>query len=54
MAIEDNLNGVDAASAAGLSCVAFPNENTAGHTFDRAQVVVDRLSFSDLQRFVMR
>lgn len=54
VAIEDNLQGVDAANAAGLSCVAFPNENTAGHDFGRARVVVDRLGFSELQQFVQR
>lgn len=52
VAIEDNLNGVDAAVDAGLTCVAFPNRNTAGHDFARARVVVDRLGFDELQRLV--
>jgi HAD superfamily hydrolase (TIGR01509 family) len=43
IAIEDNLDGVTAAQAAGLRCFAFPNENTAGHDFTQAQGVIDRL-----------
>ncbi|MET0188210.1 MAG: HAD-IA family hydrolase [Pseudonocardia sediminis] len=50
VAIEDNLNGVDAAVASGLSCVAFPNENTAGHDFAKATQRVDRLDFEELQK----
>lgn len=52
IAIEDNLGGVQAAVGAGLRCVAFPNQNTAGHAFDQADQVVDRLRFSDLQTFI--
>lgn len=48
VAIEDNVGGFQAARSAGLSCVAFPNENTAGHDFDGA-AVVNSLSFDDLQ-----
>ncbi|MBD3664594.1 HAD family hydrolase [Sulfitobacter aestuariivivens] len=33
LAIEDNRPGVDAAKAAGLTVLAYPNENTAGHDF---------------------
>jgi HAD superfamily hydrolase (TIGR01509 family) len=43
IAIEDNLDGVTAAHAAGLDCLAFPNENTTGHDFTDAQGVVDQL-----------
>lgn len=32
-AVEDNGPGVEAARAAGLSCLAYPNENTKGHDF---------------------
>jgi HAD superfamily hydrolase (TIGR01509 family) len=40
VAIEDNAGGVKAAAAAGITCVAFPNENTAGGDFaDAAQTV---------------
>ena len=52
VAIEDNLGGVDAARAARVSCIAFPNENTAGHDFDAADGRVDRLSFAELQKLV--
>ena len=33
VAIEDNSGGVQAAAAADVTCVAFPNENTAGSDF---------------------
>lgn len=43
VAIEDNLGGVEAAKAAGLRIVAFPNQNTAGHDFGAADALVDSL-----------
>jgi HAD superfamily hydrolase (TIGR01509 family) len=43
VAIEDNPGGVQAATAAGISCVAFPNENTAGSDFTAAAETVDSL-----------
>lgn len=49
VAIEDNLGGVEAAKAAGLHCIAFPNENTTGHHFAQADHRVDRMSFSEVQ-----
>ena len=49
VAIEDNVDGVRAATAAGVACVAFPNENTAGHDFPTAHRV-DRLDLDELQR----
>lgn len=52
IAIEDNLGGVESAIAAGVDCVAFPNKNTAGHDFKRANYVVDRLNFDELQKFI--
>jgi HAD superfamily hydrolase (TIGR01509 family) len=51
IAIEDNLNGVEAAISAGLDCVAFPGENTAHHDFKKAQHRVDQLNFDELQKF---
>lgn len=39
VAIEDNVGGLTSATAAGVACVAFPNENTAGHDFGGAEVV---------------
>jgi HAD superfamily hydrolase (TIGR01509 family) len=51
IAIEDNLSGVASAIAAGLDCVAFPNENTAHHDFKQANYLVDRLDFDRLQKF---
>ena len=52
VAIEDNIGGVQSAVAAGLRCVAFPNENTSGHRFDEASGVVDRLDLDELRRLV--
>ncbi|MEM8848762.1 MAG: HAD-IA family hydrolase [Pseudomonadota bacterium] len=39
IAIEDNSDGVLAAQAAGLSCLAWPNSNTGDHDFHGARVV---------------
>ena len=38
VAVEDNADGVRAAQAAGMTCVAWPNANTQGHDFDGATV----------------
>lgn len=52
-AIEDNLGGAQAAAAAGLKCVAFPNENTAGHDFgSTADRRVDRISLDELRTLI--
>ena len=48
VAIEDNGDGVSAAAAAGVPCVAFPGANTTGHGFDAARRVVDHLDPADL------
>lgn len=53
IAIEDNLDGVEAAIAAGLDCVAFPGKNTAHQDFQKAQYRVERLDFNELQRFFL-
>jgi HAD superfamily hydrolase (TIGR01509 family) len=50
VAIEDNVDGVQAAEAAGLACVAFPNENTAQHDFAAAESRVDHLDAATLQQ----
>ncbi len=50
VAIEDNVDGVRAAVAAGLACVAFPNQNTAQHDFTTAARTVDRLDADELQQ----
>ena len=43
VAIEDNVGGVASAAAAGVPCIAFPNENTAGGDFSSAAETVDHL-----------
>ena len=48
VAVEDNAGGVQAAVAAGVPCVAFPNENTAGGDFTGAARRVDRLDAAEL------
>ena len=52
VAIEDNLAGVQAANAAGVRCVAFPNANTATTHFPTAQTRVSALDPSQLQAMV--
>jgi HAD superfamily hydrolase (TIGR01509 family) len=49
VAIEDNVGGVQSAIAAGVNVVAFPNENTREHGFDRATGRVDRLDAAELR-----
>lgn len=48
LAIEDNVDGVRAASNAIIQCVAFPGQNTIGHDFDGAVMVTDQLDFDQL------
>lgn len=48
IAIEDNIDGVSSAQAADITCVAFPNQNTAGHDFTHADRVIERVQFEDL------
>jgi HAD superfamily hydrolase (TIGR01509 family) len=48
VAVEDNVDGVRAAVAADVTCVAFPNANTEGHDFPGAARVVDHLDFAEL------
>jgi len=52
VAIEDNKDGVQAAHAAGLGCIAFPGENTANHDFSAALKVVDSLNFEQISAFI--
>ena len=49
IAVEDNVPGVQAAVAAGLTCVAFPNTNTAAHDFGAARETVSRIELGELQ-----
>jgi HAD superfamily hydrolase (TIGR01509 family) len=48
VAIEDNVGGVAAASAAGIRCIAFPNENTVDGDFGAAADTVDSLDAEHL------
>lgn len=49
VAVEDNLGGVSSANAAGITTVAFPNTNTAGHDFSAASTRVDALNLGELR-----
>lgn len=51
VAIEDNVGGVKAAVAAGIPCIAFPNENTAGANFSAAAETVDHLDHRQVISF---
>ncbi|MEL6438572.1 MAG: HAD-IA family hydrolase [Cyanobacteria bacterium J06621_8] len=52
VAIEDNLGGVEAALNAGISCIAFPNQNTAHHDFSAANMQVDTLEFASSYQLI--
>ncbi|MDA2892831.1 HAD-IA family hydrolase [Mycolicibacterium sp. BiH015] len=54
VAIEDNAGGVRAATDAGLTCIAFPNENTSGGDFAAAETTVDALRPDDIVAMVKR
>jgi HAD superfamily hydrolase (TIGR01509 family) len=51
-AFEDSPNGVRAAKAAGVFCVAVPNGVTAGYGLDEADVVVPSLAELPFERLV--
>lgn len=52
VAIEDNLSGVRAATAAGLRCIAFPNAKTATQHFPTAQARITSLDPAELSSLV--
>ena len=52
IAIENNIDGLISAKSAGIACIAFPDENTADHTFNGASLLVKQLEFEDLQKFL--
>ncbi|OAN41473.1 HAD family hydrolase [Mycolicibacterium iranicum] len=52
VAIEDNVGGVRAATDAGLTCVAFPNENTSGGDFTAAETTVEALRPDDIAALI--
>jgi len=52
VAIEDNVDGVRAAQAAGIPCIAFPNQNTAGHDFGTADIRVEQVRFDQLSALI--
>lgn len=54
IAIEDNLGGVESAKSAALTCVAFPNSNTAHHAFESADACVSALAFDQLQSLISK
>lgn len=49
VAIEDNPGGVRSAKAAGLTCLAFPGENTLHCAFDTADIRGTALSFQTIE-----
>jgi beta-phosphoglucomutase-like phosphatase (HAD superfamily) len=52
VAVEDNFGGVQAAVAAGVPCVAFPN--TGQGDFSAATQRAGRLDFTELERLTSR
>jgi len=54
VAFEDSANGIRAAKAAGLKCVAIPNAMTAGLDLDEADLRLDSLADLDLTAMLER
>jgi len=54
VAFEDSPNGISAAKAAGIFCVAVPNGVTAALDLDAADVVVSSLAELPLERLLER
>jgi putative hydrolase of the HAD superfamily len=54
IAFEDSLNGVRAAKAAGLYCVAVPNSITATFALDEADLVIESLDEVPLAQLLER
>lgn len=54
VAIEDNLDGVAAAQAAGVVCAAFPNDNTSQHDFSAAGARLAHLDLAQLRSLLGR
>lgn len=52
LALEDSLNGLAAAKAAGLFCVVVPNRLMQGHRFDQADLRLDSLAHMPLERVI--
>lgn len=48
VAIEDNVGGVASAAGAGITCIAFPNENTVDGDFGDAAETVEALDAESL------
>jgi HAD superfamily hydrolase (TIGR01509 family) len=54
IAFEDSTNGVRAAKAAGIVCIAVPNPVTATFAFDEADILVDSLATLPLASLLER
>jgi len=54
VALEDSPHGVSAAKAAGMFCVAVPNEMTRGSSFEHADLVLPSLAGVDLDGLLSR
>ncbi len=52
VAIEDNLGRLESAKSACVACVVFPNQNTAHHDFETADLRTDPLNFDPLKSFL--
>lgn len=52
VAIEDNVDGLRAAIAAGIRCVSFPNSNTADHIFEGAAAQMESLDLDVLRAVI--
>jgi beta-phosphoglucomutase-like phosphatase (HAD superfamily) len=54
IAIEDSPNGISAARAAGIFCVAFPNEVTSRLDLSQADLIIESLEDVPLRDLLTR
>ena len=54
LALEDSPHGVSAAKAAGMLCIAIPNEMTKNLSFDHADLVLPSLAGTNLEELLRK
>lgn len=52
--IEDSTNGIKAAKAAGMTCIAFRNPNSGNQNHSLADIIIDSFSEIDLSKMCKR
>jgi len=49
--VEDSRNGVLAAKAAGMKCVAYKNPNSGNQSLEKADLIIDNYDSLDVETF---